>query len=197
MCFIFTKFHLLLYFAGCTSSQGFKVLLNYPDDFRFDVVIYDFSAGPCILGFLHKFGYPPLISVSAFGLPPFSPFLVGGHKPSPYFALKYDSRMNFFERITDFLVQSFDTLYYRWVFLARIQALAQSAFNFHLPNLINIDKRTQLMLVNSNPILDSAEILPQNVIPVGGLQVVDLKPLPQVCLVKLTNLNKFLLINSY
>lgn len=133
--------------------------------------------------------------MSAFGFPPFSPLLVGGHKPSPYFALTYDSRMNFFERVTDFLVQSFDSLYHRWVFLAHIQAQAQSAFNFHLPNLMSIEKRTQLMLVNSNPILDSAEILPQNVIPVGGLQVVDPKPLSQVCLVMFTHLNKVSFIN--
>lgn len=177
----FSSTNSYLYFTGCTSSQGLKVLLNYPNDFRFDVVIYDCSAGPCILGFLHKFGYPPLISVSAFGFPPFSPLLVGGHKPSPYFALTYDSKMGFFERLTEYLVQTFDSLYHRWVFSPRIQALAQSAFNFDLPNLISVEKRTQLMLVNSNPLLDSAELLPQNVIPVGGLQVADPKPLPQVC----------------
>lgn len=167
---------------GCTTSQGFKTLLNYPDNFRFDVIIYDCTAGPCILGFLHKFHYPPLISVSAFGIPQFSHLIVGGYKPSshvPHFSLTYDCRMSFTERTINFLVQSFDSFYRRWVFLRQIRAISESAFGFNLPNIENLERRSQLMLVNSNPLLDHAEVLPQNVIPVGGLQITEPKVLPE------------------
>lgn len=166
---------------GCTTSKGFKLLLNYPDNFHFDLVIYDCSAGPCILGFLQKFGYPPLISVSAFGIPHYSTLIVGGYKPSshvPHFSLTYDSRMSFIERATNFLVHNFDSFYRRWVFMPRIWSIAQPAFEIDLPDLESLE-RSQLMLVNSNPLLDHPEVLPQNVIPVGGLQIAEPKDLPQ------------------
>lgn len=157
--------------------------MEYPDDFRFDLVIYDFTCGPCVLGFLHKFNYPPLVSLTGFSIPQFSHHLVGGHKPSsyvPHFSLRYDTKMDFFERMINFIVQNFDSIYREWVFLPHTQMLAQAVFNFTLPNLAELEQRTQLMLVNTNPVLDPPETLPQNVIPVGGLQIVQPKPLMEV-----------------
>uniref|UniRef100_A0A8D8CBA7 UDP-glucuronosyltransferase 2B33 n=2 Tax=Culex pipiens TaxID=7175 RepID=A0A8D8CBA7_CULPI len=164
---------------GATSSLGLQKLMEYPDDFRFDLVIYDFTCGPCVLGFLHKFNYPPLVSLTGFSIPQFSHHLVGGHKPSsyvPHFSLKYDTKMDFFQRTINFIVQNFDSIYREWVFLPHMQGMAQEAFNFTLPNLAELEQRTQIMLVNTNPVLDPPETLPQNVIPVGGLQIVQPKP---------------------
>ncbi|XP_055608294.1 UDP-glucosyltransferase 2-like [Uranotaenia lowii] len=167
---------------GATSSKGWQTLQDYPDTFHFDLIIYDFTTGPCVLGFLHKFNYPPLISITGFSIPQFSHYLVGGYKPSstvPHFTMLYDSDMTFSQRMYNFVVQNFDSIYRQWVFLPRIQRLAQKASNFPLPNLGALEEHTQLMLVNSNPVVDPAEILPQNVIAVGGLQIVQPKPLPE------------------
>lgn len=99
---------------GFTSSEGFKTLLNYPENFKFDLIIYDFTSGPCLLGFAHKFKHPPIISVSPFGSPPYTFDIAGGHKKPSYvthFALNYDSaNMNFFERLMNTLVYIFDDL---------------------------------------------------------------------------------------
>lgn len=69
---------------GMLNSNGLDVILNYPDDFKFDAVIYDFTCGPCLLPLVHKFKNPPLIAVSAFNNPPYTVDLIGGQKYPAY-----------------------------------------------------------------------------------------------------------------
>ncbi|XP_315767.4 UDP-glycosyltransferase UGT5 [Anopheles gambiae] len=171
----------LLGCEGAITSKGLQHLLQYPPDFRFDLVIYDFTCGPCVLALLHKFHYPPLVSVTGFGVPQFTERLVGGHKAAslvPHFTQLTDNPMPFSQRFTNTLIHLFDALYRRYVFLPRLQQIAQQAFDFPLPDLTELEQRTLIMLTNSNPALDPAESMPPNVIPVGGLQIVDPKPLP-------------------
>jgi glucuronosyltransferase len=97
---------------GATNSVGFQQLSNYPRTFKFDLVIYDFTCGPCLLGFHHRFGSPRLISVSAFNAPQYTTQLVGdSHKHLvTHFTLNYGYYLNFGERFMNFLVHSFDYL---------------------------------------------------------------------------------------
>ncbi|XP_049547259.1 UDP-glycosyltransferase UGT5-like isoform X1 [Anopheles darlingi] len=171
----------LLGCEGAVTSKGFQQLLLYPHDFRFDLVIYDFTCGPCVLGFLHKFNYPPLVSVTGFGVPQFTHQLVGGRKePSvvPHFTQLTEHPMPFTQRLLNSAIHTFDALYRRFVFLPQVMDIAQRGFDFPLPALSELERRTLLMLTNSNPALDPPESLPPNVIPVGGLQIVPAAPLP-------------------
>lgn len=52
-------------------------------------------------------------------------------------------------------------------------------FGQNTPYAHDLDKRTALMLVNSNPVIDFPESIPPNIIQVGGLQIKDPKPLPE------------------
>lgn len=86
-------------------------MLNYPDNFKFDLVIYDYTMGPCILGFLHRFNYPPLVSVTAFNNPTYTTEIVGGHNYYayiPYCSLNYDTNMNFGERLINLFTHLYD-----------------------------------------------------------------------------------------
>lgn len=96
---------------GIVNSKGLDSILNYPNDFRFDAVIYDFTAGPCLLPLIHKFGYPPLISVSAFSHPIYTSHLIGGQKyPAyvPHFITSYTQYMTFPQRAFNFLLYAVD-----------------------------------------------------------------------------------------
>lgn len=56
----------------------------------------------CLMGFIHKFNYPPIIGISAFKMSPEILEVIGGHYyPAyiPHFSLQYDINMNFFERL--------------------------------------------------------------------------------------------------
>ena len=54
-------------------------------------------------------------------------------------------------------------------------------FNFKdFPSLDELEKKTVLMLINSDNAIDHPEPLEPNVIQVGGLQITEPKELPQV-----------------
>lgn len=96
---------------GTVLSKGFHDLLNYPDDFKFDAVIYDYTKGPFLLGFLEKFNYPPLIGVTPFLNPPITSDLIGNQMfPSyiPHWVTDYDVDMTFMERVHNSLIYIYE-----------------------------------------------------------------------------------------
>ena len=97
----------LLSAEGIYSSIGFNYLLNYPDDFLFDVVVYDYCIGGSLLGFLEKFKHPPLIGATPFLMPPITEDLIGSHLfPAyiPHWLTEMDVDMNFLERVENFFI---------------------------------------------------------------------------------------------
>lgn len=100
-------FDLLQLFTGISETKGFQTLLDYPDDFHFDLIVYDFTPGACLLGFMHKFKYPPLVSITAYGNPSLVNSIIGGHQYYsyvPHYYLHYDHDMNIRQRFSNFLV---------------------------------------------------------------------------------------------
>lgn len=99
---------------GISLSKGLNVIRSYPDDFKFDLVINDYTCGPCLLGLLPKFKYPPLIGISAFNNPPYTSDIVGGDKlgltTKPFYILNYDLDMNIVERIHNGFINFLDSL---------------------------------------------------------------------------------------
>lgn len=96
---------------GIKRASGFQKLYNYSDDFKFDLVLYDYSLGPCVLGFLHKFNYPPMIGITAFNNPTYTTSVLGGHNYFsyiPHCAAKLDSEMSFWERAYNLYLHAFD-----------------------------------------------------------------------------------------
>lgn len=96
---------------GILASDGLQAILNYPDDFKFDVVLHDFTGDSCLLPLIHKFKYPPLIAVTAFSNPPYSIFTIGGQKyPGfiPHYLLDYETKMTFAQRIYNMYVYAIE-----------------------------------------------------------------------------------------
>lgn len=98
---------------GALESKGLDEILSYPDNFKFDVIIYDFSFGPCLLPLVTKFNDPPLIAVSAFANPPYSTDVIGGQKyPAfvPHYDVPYTSEMTYVQRFHNTLTYFVDWL---------------------------------------------------------------------------------------
>uniref|UniRef100_A0AAG5D1L2 Uncharacterized protein n=1 Tax=Anopheles atroparvus TaxID=41427 RepID=A0AAG5D1L2_ANOAO len=96
---------------GVLRSDGLATIRSYPNDFHFDLVIADITCGPCLFPLLHKFGYPPLIGVTAYNNPQFTADFVGGHKHYayvPFFTVNYDSDMGFLERFHNWILHNLD-----------------------------------------------------------------------------------------
>ncbi|KAG5685002.1 hypothetical protein PVAND_014205 [Polypedilum vanderplanki] len=154
-------------FDVCSSlakSKGFWRILNYPDDFKFDLMINDYTVGPCLLGLLKKFNYPPLIGITAFCNPPTTADIIGGDKlgltVKPHYTLDYDASEN--------------TMEFRNLIKEMKEIYGQD-----LPYAGDLEKMMQIALVNSHPAVEFAESLPPNVIEVGGMHIKESKPLDE------------------
>jgi glucuronosyltransferase len=93
------------------STNGLQTLMNYPKDFKFDLVLYDFTLGPCLIGFVHKFNYPPIVGFTAFNNPPYTASIVGGHNYysyKPHLTTKYSKHMSFYERGVNLFLHALD-----------------------------------------------------------------------------------------
>lgn len=96
---------------GIERANGLRTLLNYPKNFKFDLIIYDYTTGPCLVGFLHYFNYPPLVGVTAFNNPPYTPNIVGGHTQfsyQPYLTSRFSNRMTLWERFYNLYLYAVD-----------------------------------------------------------------------------------------
>lgn len=94
-------------FVETFQSSAVSSLLKYPDSFKFDLVLYDFVCGPCLLPFLHKFGYPPLVGLTAYGYPSLVAPVAAGHQYYSYIPhnlMIADDNMTFWQRISNLLL---------------------------------------------------------------------------------------------
>jgi hypothetical protein len=99
--------------AVMKSTDGFKRILNYPPDFQFDLIIYDFTCGPCLAPLIHRFNKAPLVTVSPFLNPTYTDYIIGGHKyPAyvPHFIVNYVQKMNFIQRLHNFILYFIEKL---------------------------------------------------------------------------------------
>ncbi|XP_053674713.1 UDP-glucosyltransferase 2-like [Anopheles nili] len=167
---------------GILRSKGYQTIMNYPNDYKFDLVLYDFTCGPCLMALYHKFGQPPMVGVTGFNTPPYTTDLIGGHKYYayvPYYVLDYDVSMNFFQRFYSAVIHWIDYFYRNYVFLKNTDRLVREHHKAdNLPYLGELDQKMMLMLVNSHHSVDFPEPVPQNMVQVGGLQIIPPKPLP-------------------
>lgn len=166
---------------GIIGSKGFQTLLNYPDEFHFDAVVYDFTCGPCLLGFLHKFNNPPLIGVTAFGTPHYTNDIMGGHKADafvPHFAVEYGNDMNLIERFHNVLIHGFDYMYREFIAIPTQDAMMRQYFPGS-PDFGLLERQMRVALVNTHYSVEYTEPTPPNVIQVGGLQIKGPKPLTE------------------
>ncbi|XP_030378353.1 UDP-glucuronosyltransferase 3A1-like [Scaptodrosophila lebanonensis] len=162
------------------KSNGMQQLLNYPDDFHFDLIVNDYTMGPYLLGFVHKFRYPPILGMSAFHNPPITmDFMSNTYLPAltPFHSTSYSPQMNFFQRLHNTLIFAADTIYRRWHYNPALDEIMRPHFGDDMPPLDKLAKRTLISLVNSHPAIDYAEALPPSIIEVGGMQIRKANPL--------------------
>ncbi|GAB0099859.1 UDP-glucuronosyltransferase [Sergentomyia squamirostris] len=166
--------------TGCVKSKGYKELLDYPDGFKFDLIMYDHTIGPILLPFVEKFGNPPLIATTAFyGVSTAASFTGSPLTPSFVpFSFVYVDVTTFWGRITNHLVTYLDYFVKEYYLTSEIEMATRKDFPKG-SSVRKIEKNTKLVLLNKNPVVDIAEPVMPNVIPVGGLQVQRTKELPK------------------
>lgn len=67
-----------------------------------------------------------------------------------------------------------------YVFNKNLDKLIEGKFGPGMPPLSELEKRTAIAFVSTNPAFDNPAPLPENVIPIGGLHIREPKKLPKV-----------------
>lgn len=164
------------------ESEGYKQLLNYPESFKFDLVIFDFTMSQCILGLVHKFKYPPMISVSPF-LFSSRYSILAGSLIYPAFAPAadghYTQKMTFSERLETTIQCIFEIVFEKFYTLPINNKFVQKVHP-GAPSVDEIEmKATKMIFLNAHPMMDYMQPIFPNVKLVGGAQIQQPKTLPE------------------
>lgn len=94
--------------------DGYKQLLDYSNEFVFDLIIHDYTFGPCLLGFSEKFNQPPIVRVTAYNIPAFTSEFIGGHQfyaYAPHIYLNHENeKLSFLERAKNLIIYTIENM---------------------------------------------------------------------------------------
>ncbi|XP_058169584.1 UDP-glycosyltransferase UGT5-like [Anopheles ziemanni] len=164
------------------EQDAIKQLLDYPKSFRFDLIIHDFTMGQFLLGFVEHFRNPPLVSISPYNIPSYTQYLADiplypTYVPHP--TSTFSSQMTFIERVKNTLYWGFDMLYRQQVYMPNENQRMKRVFpGANLTHVKLLERRSELVLVNSDPAVDFYQLLPPNVVQVGGLHIKRTEEMP-------------------
>lgn len=165
------------------SSKGFKTLLKTIDGVKYDLIIWDSTTCHFLLPIIEKLNFPPVVLTSAFGASPHYTRTFGYDLNLAYLPLwmmDLTEEMTFFQRVSN-LLSGLYTVYVRdyWYFVKE-RELSEKVFKKPLDSIEKFEKHFSFLLINSDPILDYPQLLPPQIIQVGGLNIKRSEPMPQV-----------------
>lgn len=83
------------------------------------------------------------------------------------------------------------------MFNPKLDELVKQKFGPNIPSMTELEHRSAIAFVNTNPAFNIPAPIPENVIPVGGMHIGDTKPLPKVIMPLIFFINfKFFLRNG-
>ncbi|XP_017778389.1 PREDICTED: UDP-glucuronosyltransferase 2B10-like [Nicrophorus vespilloides] len=162
------------------ETEGFKQIWNYPKDFKFDLIIWDANGGECMYPLIKRFGNPPVVVVSPFGLQPSISDYMGHHvhSYSPFMIFPFTDKMTFWQRMFNVVYTNYVVYYRKYFFLKKQQQIAKDKFGVDMVDDFQaLEKNLSLALVNTDPVYNYPETYPPNIIPVAGIHIQPPKPL--------------------
>lgn len=164
------------------NHAAIDTLLNYPEDYKFDLIIYDITTTQHLYPLIDRFNRPPVIAVTPFMLPQYMVKLMGGHvlpSYSPHFITKFTNKMSFVQRFHNFIYSYVDMFGRKYRHMKAEEAYARGRFDKkYVRPLPEYEQEFAILLCNYDPIVDYSLSLPPNIIPVGGLHARPGKALP-------------------
>ncbi|CAG9803019.1 unnamed protein product [Chironomus riparius] len=162
---------------GSIESKGFKQFMEYPNDFKFDLVLHDITMDPCLLLIFSRIGDIPMIGLSAFN----SPGVLGANLLYPAFVpahdLVYSANMNFFQRLNSLFAHLVEYVFRDYIIDPAVDKIVHQYYP-DIPNIATYKKNYKMYLINNEQITDHKQPVFPNQKNVGGLQVKKPKKLP-------------------
>ena len=164
---------------GGLRDPAVKKLLQSKD--KYDLVFVEVFHTDCFLPFITKFR-APVIGLSSCGLMPWAVERMGGPSSlafAPSIFIGLSDQMSLLERVRNTVEYVGVNLYYKWYEWGR-QKLVKETFGPDTPSTFELDRKIDLMLVNSHETVHAARPLPPTIINVAGMHLPKPEPLPEV-----------------
>ncbi|XP_049768334.1 UDP-glycosyltransferase UGT5-like [Schistocerca cancellata] len=164
------------------KSDGARQLMKLTENETFDLIIAEVMVQECLLPFVSKFGNPPIVGITAYGIPPWANDLVGNYQNPSFvntFNLPYSYHMTFLQRLTNFLLDMFVRYYRNYVYMPKQDRISRQFFGESVPLPSEIEKNISLVLVNAYLGTHYPQPHVPAVVPVGGMQIRPPQPLPK------------------
>ncbi|XP_047098402.1 UDP-glycosyltransferase UGT5-like [Schistocerca piceifrons] len=177
---------LRLFNYGISSCEVFLQQENvqqlFESDREFDVIIIETFFNDCLMALAHKFR-APVIAISTLVGTVWMSDMMGSPYPLSYVAepfLSYTDRMPFWQRLHNAAFATYARLVRRLYYAPRQDALVRRhVAGPSLPSVLDIERNTSLLFLNSHPSLHFPRPLAPNVIEIGGMHVCSPRTLPQ------------------
>ncbi|XP_040171490.1 UDP-glucosyltransferase 2-like [Anopheles arabiensis] len=178
---LFDEFGLNLCEAAI-KSEGLHFLLGYPTDFKFDLFLSDFMIGPCVPAIImHRFKGVPYIPTTPYNAPSTAATVLGAYAYSglvPNHVFDAPESMSFMQRVKNFYYDLYEMILHDTLMHPEADRIVRKLYP-DAPPSNSFYKNVRLSLANINPIIQYKEPLMPNMIPVGGLQILPPKGLPE------------------
>jgi len=150
---------------------------------KYDLVLHEPFFHECAAGFIHKLNTSTIL-ITTISAPAELVRILGGPAPPsfiPNFQSPFDSRMNFMERLKNFIAELSMSLIKQFYFTPKMEALYRKALNDDsIPGYVEVMKNASMILSVSHMSLAGARPFMPDVVEVGGMHLHDAKPLPKV-----------------
>ncbi|KAF2901331.1 hypothetical protein ILUMI_04855, partial [Ignelater luminosus] len=163
------------------QTKAIETLLNYPKDYKFDLIIWDINSGRCLYPIIDRFKRPPLIATSPYGVHSFMDYIFGNHIFSyiPFYHVNPLDQSNIFERLANFFYIHVMNLSSRYYSIPREFEISKKFFGDKIRSIDEVERTMNLLISNNDPVVDYSRPLPPNIIPVAGIHIQHVKKLPK------------------
>lgn len=181
---IWTKFILFNIFASfinqpAITSRGLQEIMNFPEDFHFDLIVFDYLSPLTLLVLADRFPHASLIGASPYPAIDYTNVVTKAPAFSSWVPNIYiDAVDGFWSRTNSFLTYLGNDFVLRYINIPVAQREVNRHFKTHR-SIEDLYFSLKIQLVNYHPVLDFVQPIMPGVIPVGGLQVTNKKPLPE------------------
>ncbi|KAL1453796.1 hypothetical protein WDU94_010109 [Cyamophila willieti] len=158
------------------ASPQIQNFIKYIDEKQpqFDLILYEDLLHPAFLGFVHKLGHPPLVSMVSLPLFCGMDFSSSNICHPSYMGelfLGTTNKMSFLERFQNYLFYFYTKFIYVPAVFKRNDALVVKHFGANYPSVEKIIQNRSLLLVSSSWIFEYPRPLFPNTILVGPLHI--------------------------
>lgn len=162
------------------KSKALKEVMNYPKEFKFDLIVYDYLGPAALLVLADRFPEARLIGVCAYPAIEYSDKYSKGPRFASFVPNIYmeEVKETFLGRLESFLLYTLNDLIVDYHYYPKLEQVVKKEYKTSR-KIKEIIASTEILMANHNPVMDVVQPILPSVIPVGGLQIEDPKPLPK------------------